>query len=67
MHVDWREPKMDNGEDCVSEDNTYDGLCKPEESERKDDDWEYEVDVALNFVLQFVHVFFLQNSTESSQ
>ena len=51
MHVDWREPEMDNGEDCVCKDDAYYGLCKPEESEEKEDDRKYEVNIALDFIL----------------
>ena len=41
MHVDGREPEMDNGEDCVSKDDAKDWLCKPQESEGKEDDGKY--------------------------
>ena len=51
MHVDWREPEMDNGEDCVSKDDAKDWLCKPQESEGKEDDGKYEIDISFNFVL----------------
>ena len=56
MHVDGCQPEMDNSEDCVGKDDAYYGLCKPEESESKEDDRKYEVNIALYLILQVVHV-----------
>ena len=76
MHVDGCQPEMDNGEDCVGKDDAYYGLCKPEESESKEDDGQPEIYVTFQFIfvkiivqclLVVFHAFFLQNNTESNR